>query len=266
MTCPRSAGWKSWDFNLGPLCLLGRTGVTGDPTHSQWSPEVLGLRGGEGVLRKVSLLICKMGTTYYPQAHGVDKGQVSESIPVGGLGQNLVHTTCSISVHGLPSTHLWSGPRAWVSRVRKGRPGLTVVDKTPALGEPQSVGDTVIGRPLHPHGGHSPVLEDAASPRGEVQPLPGVCPVSGEPRSRPGTLTLCSPQHCLLGWDILPPKSEKSSAPKSLDLWSSVSSEAQRRKLSATSPSHRVRSREPWERQMPWSGLGTAASWGAGLG
>lgn len=142
MTCPRSAGWKSWDFNLGPLCLLGRIGVTGDPTHSQWSPEVLGLRGGEGVLRKVSLLICKMGTTYYPQAHGVDKGQVSESIPVGGLGQNLVHRTCSISVHGLPSTHLWSGPRAWVSRVRKGRPGVTVVDKTPALGEPQSVGDT----------------------------------------------------------------------------------------------------------------------------
>ncbi|XP_024605617.1 migration and invasion-inhibitory protein isoform X2 [Neophocaena asiaeorientalis asiaeorientalis] len=50
--------------------------------------------------------------------------------------------------------------------------------------------------------------------------------------------TLALPRHCLLGWDILPPKSEKSSAPKSLDLWSSVSSEAQRRKLSATSPSH----------------------------
>ena len=106
------------------------------------------------------------------------KGQVSESIPVRGLGQNLAHRTCSISIHGLPSTHLWSGPKAWVSRVRKGRPGITVVDKTPALGEPQSMGDTVIGGPLHPHGGHSPVLEDAASPRGEVQPLPGVCPVS----------------------------------------------------------------------------------------
>ncbi|XP_022454297.1 migration and invasion-inhibitory protein isoform X2 [Delphinapterus leucas] len=52
--------------------------------------------------------------------------------------------------------------------------------------------------------------------------------------------TLALPRHCLLGWDILPPKSEKSSAPKSLDLWSSVSSEAQRRKLSATSPSHRA--------------------------
>ncbi|XP_029086651.1 migration and invasion-inhibitory protein isoform X4 [Monodon monoceros] len=78
--------------------------------------------------------------------------------------------------------------------------------------------------------------------------------------------TLALPRHCLLGWDILPPKSEKSSAPKSLDLWSSVSSEAQRRKLSATSPSHRVRPRVPWERQMPWSSLGTAESWRAGLG
>lgn len=38
-----------------------------------------------------------------------------------------------------------------------------------------------------------------------------------------GALTPCYPQHCLLGWDILPPKSEKSSAPKSLDLWSCVS-------------------------------------------
>ncbi|XP_047384214.1 migration and invasion-inhibitory protein isoform X1 [Sciurus carolinensis] len=34
--------------------------------------------------------------------------------------------------------------------------------------------------------------------------------------------TLALPRHCLLGWDILPPKSEKSTAPKSLDLWSSV--------------------------------------------
>ncbi|XP_007652738.1 migration and invasion-inhibitory protein isoform X1 [Cricetulus griseus] len=50
--------------------------------------------------------------------------------------------------------------------------------------------------------------------------------------------TLALPQHCLLGWDILPPKSEKSSVPKSLDLWSSVSCEgAQRRHLSATSSS-----------------------------
>ncbi|XP_034527108.1 migration and invasion-inhibitory protein isoform X3 [Ailuropoda melanoleuca] len=43
--------------------------------------------------------------------------------------------------------------------------------------------------------------------------------------------TLALPRHCLLGWDILPPKSEKSSAPKSLDLRSCVSSEAQHRKL-----------------------------------
>ncbi|XP_006730918.1 migration and invasion-inhibitory protein isoform X1 [Leptonychotes weddellii] len=50
--------------------------------------------------------------------------------------------------------------------------------------------------------------------------------------------TLALPRHCLLGWDILPPKSEKSSAPKSLDLWSCVSSEAQHRKLSAASTSH----------------------------
>ncbi|XP_010344810.2 LOW QUALITY PROTEIN: migration and invasion-inhibitory protein [Saimiri boliviensis] len=48
--------------------------------------------------------------------------------------------------------------------------------------------------------------------------------------------TLALPRHCLLGWDILPPKSEKSSAPKSLDLWSSVSTEAQHQKLSGTSP------------------------------
>ncbi|XP_004377354.1 migration and invasion-inhibitory protein [Trichechus manatus latirostris] len=48
--------------------------------------------------------------------------------------------------------------------------------------------------------------------------------------------TLALPRHCLLGWDIVPPKPEKSSAPRNLDLWSCVSSEAQHRKLSATSP------------------------------
>uniref|UniRef100_A0A8D0MG53 Migration and invasion inhibitory protein n=1 Tax=Sus scrofa TaxID=9823 RepID=A0A8D0MG53_PIG len=48
---------------------------------------------------------------------------------------------------------------------------------------------------------------------------------------------LCLSWHCLLGWDILPPKSEKSSAPKSLDLWSCVS-KAQHRKLSAAATSH----------------------------
>lgn len=49
--------------------------------------------------------------------------------------------------------------------------------------------------------------------------------------------TLALPRHCLLGWDILPPKPEKSCVPKSLDLWSSVSCGAQGRHLSATSPS-----------------------------
>ncbi|XP_077007384.1 migration and invasion-inhibitory protein isoform X2 [Tamandua tetradactyla] len=52
--------------------------------------------------------------------------------------------------------------------------------------------------------------------------------------------TLALPRHCLLGWDVIPPKSEKASAPKSLDLWSSVPSEAQHRKLAATSPSRLV--------------------------
>lgn len=56
--------------------------------------------------------------------------------------------------------------------------------------------------------------------------------------------TLALPRHCLLGWDILPPKSEKTSVPKSLDLWSSVSYGAgQRRDLSATSPPCQVGSR-----------------------
>ncbi|XP_006866488.1 PREDICTED: migration and invasion-inhibitory protein [Chrysochloris asiatica] len=48
--------------------------------------------------------------------------------------------------------------------------------------------------------------------------------------------TLALPRHCLLGWDIIPPKPEKSSAPRNLDLWSCISSEVQHRKLSATSP------------------------------
>ncbi|XP_023047670.1 migration and invasion-inhibitory protein isoform X2 [Piliocolobus tephrosceles] len=48
--------------------------------------------------------------------------------------------------------------------------------------------------------------------------------------------TLALPRHCLLGWDIFPPKPEKSSAPKNLDLWSSVSTEVQHQKLSGTSP------------------------------
>lgn len=53
--------------------------------------------------------------------------------------------------------------------------------------------------------------------------------------------TLALPRHCLLGWDILPPKSEKTSVPKSLDLWSSVScGAAQCQHLSDTSPSCQV--------------------------
>nr|XP_021504850.1 migration and invasion-inhibitory protein isoform X2 [Meriones unguiculatus] len=60
--------------------------------------------------------------------------------------------------------------------------------------------------------------------------------------------TLALPRHCLLGWDILPPKSEKSCVPKSLDLWSSVSCGAQRRQLSATtSPTRLVGSSLGWE-------------------
>ncbi|XP_069893503.1 migration and invasion-inhibitory protein isoform X4 [Dipodomys merriami] len=50
--------------------------------------------------------------------------------------------------------------------------------------------------------------------------------------------TLALPRHCLLGWGSLPPTSERRSAPQSLDLWSSVSSKAQHRTLSATTPSH----------------------------
>ncbi|XP_014705253.2 migration and invasion-inhibitory protein isoform X7 [Equus asinus] len=65
--------------------------------------------------------------------------------------------------------------------------------------------------------------------------------------------TLALPRHCLLGWDILPPKPEKSSALKSLDLWSCVSAKAQHQKLSATSPSRLVGSRLPREGQRPWS-------------
>ncbi|KAM6216911.1 migration and invasion-inhibitory protein [Rhynchocyon petersi] len=52
--------------------------------------------------------------------------------------------------------------------------------------------------------------------------------------------TLALPRHCLMGWDIIPPKPEKSSAPRNLDLWSSVSSKGQRRSLTATSPSRLV--------------------------
>lgn len=49
--------------------------------------------------------------------------------------------------------------------------------------------------------------------------------------------TLALPRHCLLGWDILPPKSEKSSSPQSLDLWSCVSAKAPHQPL-PTGPAH----------------------------
>ncbi|XP_040843867.1 migration and invasion-inhibitory protein [Ochotona curzoniae] len=52
--------------------------------------------------------------------------------------------------------------------------------------------------------------------------------------------TLSLPRHCLLGWDILPPKPEKGSTPKSLDLWSSMSSTAHHRKLCTASPARLV--------------------------
>lgn len=83
-----------------------------------------------------------------------------------------------------------------------------------------------------------------------AQLLPGLCLVWED------TFNPLSPQHCLLGWDVFPPKSEKSSAPKSLDLWSSVSSEAQHRKLLASSPSCLVWSRVclslgAWDGQVP---------------
>ncbi|XP_006885953.1 PREDICTED: migration and invasion-inhibitory protein [Elephantulus edwardii] len=50
--------------------------------------------------------------------------------------------------------------------------------------------------------------------------------------------TLALPRHCLVGWDIIPPKPEKSSASRNLDLWSSVSSKPQHRSLSSPNSSH----------------------------
>lgn len=88
-------------------------------------------------------------------------------------------------------------------------------------------------------------------------------PLAAPPQA--GALTPCYPQHCLLGWDILPPKSEKSSAPKSLDLWSCVS-KAQHRKLSAAATSHLVQPRVPWEGQVPGASRGLQGPWRAGLG
>nr|KAF6349199.1 hypothetical protein mMyoMyo1_011755 [Myotis myotis] len=59
--------------------------------------------------------------------------------------------------------------------------------------------------------------------------------------------TVALPRHCLLGWDILPPKSKKSSGRQSLDLWSCVTSKAQHQKLLASSShlAQPVRSQPP---------------------
>ena len=85
---------------------------------------------------------------------------------------------CSISIHSLPSTHLWFGSAG----LGKGGPGEQWWTQTSALGEAQSWETLIICRgSLHPHGGHSPVLEEAASLEGEVQPLPGLAWSVGSP-------------------------------------------------------------------------------------
>ncbi|XP_077881429.1 migration and invasion-inhibitory protein isoform X3 [Ictidomys tridecemlineatus] len=82
--------------------------------------------------------------------------------------------------------------------------------------------------------------------------------------------TLALPRHCLLGWDILPPKSETSTAPKSLDLWSSIS-EAQHQELSPSS-SRLVGSRlcpslgYPVRDRYLGANLGTRVPWGGRIG
>ena len=201
---------------------------------------MLGWKRGEGVLRRVSLLVCKMGPVYCPQAYGVGRGQVSESVLVRGLEQSLAHRMCQVHQRPWPSLR---PSVVWVRRIRKGRPGGTVVDTDLCPRGASVVGDTVIvwGVVSSPSWGTQPC------PRGDCQfrrrgaAPPWVCLVSGEPRPQPGALTPCSPQHCLLGWDIIPPKSEESSAPKSLDLRSSVSPEAHHQKLSATGSPNLVR-------------------------
>ncbi|XP_059547216.1 migration and invasion-inhibitory protein isoform X1 [Myotis daubentonii] len=65
---------------------------------------------------------------------------------------------------------------------------------------------------------------------------------------------LSLPRHCLLGWDILPPKPEKSSGPQSLDLWSCVTSEAQHQPLSA-GPFHLAQSVRVPSPTLIWSEL-----------
>lgn len=52
------------------LCVSWVGGSPWGP-HSQLRLGELGLWGGEGMLRKVGLLICKMGTANSPQTGGV---------------------------------------------------------------------------------------------------------------------------------------------------------------------------------------------------
>ena len=141
---------------------------------------MLGWKRGEGVLRRVSLLVCKMGPVYCPQAYGVGRGQVSESVLVRGLEQSLAHRMCQVHQRPWPSLR---PSVVWVRRIRKGRPGGTVVDTDLCPRGASVVGDTVIvwGGSLHLHGGHSPVLEETASSGGEVQPLPGFAWLVGSP-------------------------------------------------------------------------------------
>ena len=114
----------------------------------------------------------------------------------------------------------------------------------------------------------SPSWGTQPCPRGDCQSRrrgaapPWVFLVSGEPRPQPGALTPCSPQHCLLGWDIIPPKSEESSAPKSLDLWSSVSPEAHHQKLSATGSPNLVRPGCPGRGRHLRAAWGLQSLWG----
>ena len=162
--------------------------------------------------------------------------------------------------HPQPSLH---PSVVWVRRIRKGRPGGTVVDTDLCPGGGSVMGDTDYLQGVPP-----PSWGTQPCPRGGCQSgrrgaaPPWACLVSGEPRPQPGALIPCSLQHCLLGWDIIPPKSEKSSAPKTLDLWSSVSSEAHHQKLSATGSPHLVRPGCPGRGRHLGAAWGLQSLWG----
>ena len=130
--------------------------------------------------------------------------------------------------------------------------------------------DTVIicggGGVPPPSWGTQPCPREGCQSRRRGAALPWACLVSEERRPQPGTLIPCSPQHCLLGWDIIPPKSEKSSAPKTLDLWSSVSPEAHHQKLSATSCPHLVSPRCPGRGRHLGAAWGLQSLWGRDWG